>query len=293
MTAEHVHRHKSKTLTPTLRTFRQAVVMSAMLAGAPQLALAQSTTAFVQAASAVPQSSPTSVAVTYTQAQSAGDFNVVVVGWNSATGQVQAVTDTKGNTYLLAVGPTVSPGFATQSIYYAANIAAAAAGANTITVTFTASALFPDIRVAEYRGIASTTPVDGAVAAIGSSATSSTGALVTTNATDLLVAANIVQTATSGAGPGFTNRGITVPDGDIFEDQVVSAAGNYTATAPLTSAGGWIMQLVAFKAAAGPDTTPPTAPGTPVLSVVSSTQTNLAWPAATDNVGVTGYLVER
>jgi chitodextrinase len=294
MTAEQAHRNTSRTLTPTLRTFRHAVVMSAMLAGAPQLALAQSTTAFVQAASAVPQSSPTSVTVTYTQAQAPGDFNVVVVGWNSATGQVQAVTDTKGNTYVLAVGPTVSPGFATQSIYYAANIAGAAAGANTVTVTFTAAALFPDIRVAEYRGIASTTPVDGAVAAIGSSATSSSGALVTTNASDLLVAANIVQTGTSGAGTGFTNRSITAPDGDILEDQIVSATGSYTATAPLSSAGGWIMQLVAFKAATvGPDTTPPTAPGTPVLSVVSSTQINLTWAAATDNVGVTGYLVER
>jgi phosphodiesterase/alkaline phosphatase D-like protein len=250
--------------------------------------------AFVQAASAVPQSSPTSVAVTYTQAQAAGDFNVVVVGWTSAAGAVQSVADTKGNPYVLAVGPTVWPGSSTQSIYYAANIAAAAAGGNTVTVTFSAAAPFPDVRVAEYRGIAATNPVDGAVGAIGSSATSSSGALVTTNASDLLVGANIVQTGTSGAGTGFTSRGITVPDGDIFEDQIVSTAGSYTATAPLSAAGGWIMQLVAFKAATvGPDTTPPTAPGTPVLSVVSSTQINLTWTAATDNVGVTGYFVER
>src|SRR6516164_8228705 len=136
MTAERARRHPlSRTPALAWRTFRHAVAISVVLAGAPQLALAQSTTAFVQAASAVPQSSPTSVAVAYAQAQAAGDFNVVVVGWNSATGQVQAVTDTNGNTYVLAVGPTVSPGFATQSIYYAANIAAAAAGANTVTVT--------------------------------------------------------------------------------------------------------------------------------------------------------------
>ncbi len=44
---------------------------------------------------------------------------------------------------------------------------------------------------------------------------------------------------------------------------------------------------------ASPDTQPPTAPGTPVLTVVSSTQINLTWPASTDNVGVTGYFVER
>ena len=31
----------------------------------------------------------------------------------------------------------------------------------------------------------------------------------------------------------------------------------------------------------------------PVPTVVASTQINLTWPAATDNVGVTGYFVER
>src|SRR5258707_6983717 len=43
----------------------------------------------------------------------------------------------------------------------------------------------------------------------------------------------------------------------------------------------------------GADTQPRPAQGTPVPNVVSSTQINLTWPAATDNVGVTGYLVER
>ena len=52
----------------------------------------------------------TSVAVTYTAAQSAGDLNVVVVGWNDATTTVSSVTDTSDNTYTLAVGPTVRPG---------------------------------------------------------------------------------------------------------------------------------------------------------------------------------------
>ncbi len=41
------------------------------------------------------------------------------------------------------------------------------------------------------------------------------------------------------------------------------------------------------------DTTPPTAPGSPTASALSGTQISLSWPAATDNVGVTGYQVER
>jgi glucose/arabinose dehydrogenase len=41
------------------------------------------------------------------------------------------------------------------------------------------------------------------------------------------------------------------------------------------------------------DTTPPTAPGSPTASAPSGIQINLSWPAATDNVGVTSYQVER
>ena len=41
------------------------------------------------------------------------------------------------------------------------------------------------------------------------------------------------------------------------------------------------------------DTTPPTAPLTPVATPISATQIALTWTAADDNVGVTGYRVER
>src|SRR6185295_17530757 len=47
------------------------------------------------------------------------------------------------------------------------------------------------------------------------------------------------------------------------------------------------------SSATTPDTTPPGAPGALTASAVSSTQINLSWSAATDNVGVTGYRVER
>jgi chitodextrinase len=44
---------------------------------------------------------------------------------------------------------------------------------------------------------------------------------------------------------------------------------------------------------APPDTQPPTAPGTPTATAVSTSQINLTWTASTDNVGVSAYLVER
>jgi hypothetical protein len=54
----------------------------------------------------------------------------------------------------------------------------------------------------------------------------------------------MTQTA-SGPGPGYTQRIITA-DGDLVEDQVVSATGTYRATGPLSPAGAWVMQLVTF-----------------------------------------------
>ena len=74
------------------------------------------------------------------------------------------------------------PGRLTQSIYYAKNIAAAAAEANTVTVTFSGAATAPDVRIAEYRGLDPVNPLDGAVGGAGHERTSDSGALTTTTA---------------------------------------------------------------------------------------------------------------
>jgi len=43
----------------------------------------------------------------------------------------------------------------------------------------------------------------------------------------------------------------------------------------------------------GPDTSPPSPPGTLTATAASSGEVDLSWGASTDNVGVIGYLVER
>ena len=206
--------------------------------------------AYVQGNFAVPQTPQATVTVPYSVAQTAGDLNVVVVGWNDTNASVSSVKDSHGTVYQLAVGPTLLSGAnggpLSQSIYYAPNIPAAAAGANTVTVTFTQAAAYADIRVLEYSGLAQTNPLDTVAAGSGNSTTSSSGNLTTTSATDLLIGANIVETGTNGPGSGFTQRLMT-SDGDIAEDQVVTSVGTYSATAPLSSpSAGWVMQLVAF-----------------------------------------------
>ncbi len=214
----------------------------------PKVSSAATSIAFVQVKSAVPQGTSTRVAVTYTKAQTAGNLNVVVVGWSDSTAQVSSVTDSKGNAYALAVGPTVQSGTASQAIYYAKNIVAAGASGNTVTVVFNTGANSPDIRIAEYSGVDPTNPVDVVASAQGTGTVSNSGSVATGNANDLLVGANLVQQLTTGPGTGYTSRVITSPDGDILEDEIVTTGGSHSATAQL-SGGAWIMQMVAFRAA--------------------------------------------
>jgi Right handed beta helix region len=208
-----------------------------------------STPKFVQAAYNDP-SSAASVAVRYSGTQTAGNLNVVVVGWNDTTTQVTSVKDSAGNVYQLATGATKvdAAGGLTQSIYYAKNVALS--GTNTVTVTFSQTARYPDVRILEYSGIDKVNPVDAIAAqAQSSSATSISGVVATTNPTDLLVAANTIQTFTAGSGATFTERVHSNPDGQIAEDRVVTTAGSYSASAPLDSSGASVMQMVAFRAA--------------------------------------------
>ena len=274
--------------TGILRRTRAAAL--GLVVWASSAGLASAAITYVQGSYSTPQSPQATVTVTFPQAQSAGDLNVIAVGWNDSTATVASVTDTKGNTYTLAVGPTAISGVASQSIYYAKNIAAAAAG-NAVTVTFSAAAKYPDIRIAEYSGLDPVNPVDVTAAATGNSATGSSGAATTTNANDLLVGANLVQTATTAAGSGFTSRLITQPDGDILEDRTVTAAGSYSATAPSYS-GQWIMQMAAFRAAQAV-ITPPTAPGNLTATPASATQIHLSWTASSSSAGLANYLIEQ
>ena len=249
------------------------------------------TISYVQGAYSTPQTAQTSVSVTYTAAQAAGDLNVVVVGWNNSTSTVSSVVDKSGNTYTLAVGPTVQSGVASQSIYFAKNIAAAAAGANAVTVTFSAAAPYPDIRILEYTGADPNNPVDVTAASSGSSAAASSGTVTTTNAADLIFGADLVQTETTGPGAGFTSRLLTSPDGDIAEDSMVTVIGSYGATAPLFS-GQWIMQMVAFRTSTC-SSSAPTAPSNLTATAAGISQINLSWSASTSCAGIAHYVVQR
>jgi hypothetical protein len=197
------------------------------------------------------------VTLTWSSAQQAGDLNVVAIGVAGAN-TFTSVTDSAGNSYLQAISAQVIGG--SEVLYYAANIKAAAAGANTVTVTFNGgsgnnvkanvgSQLVGGVSIAEYSGIATTNALDVAAGSGGTAlptgGTASSGQASTTNANDLLVGGFWAGSTAGTAGAGYTMR-----TGGI-EDQTVSTIGSYSATAHVSTGGWWVMLLAAFRAASG------------------------------------------
>src|SRR5262245_42729698 len=68
------------------------------------------TPTFVQVKSAVPQTPQTNVAATFSAAQTSGNLIVAIVGWNDTVASVTSISDSKGNVYELAIGPTQRAG---------------------------------------------------------------------------------------------------------------------------------------------------------------------------------------
>ena len=252
-----------------------------------------STGAYVQGNSTTSTNAMSSIATTYNSAQINGDLNIVVVNWQQGV-SISGITDQAGNTYHLAIGPTNDGGTGSQSLYYAANIAAASAAANTVTVTFSgSSASGGGIRAVEYSGIATASPLDVAGAAVCSGSTNlcSSGSITTANAADLIVGVNELNA--TGAGPGYTERFDSANYNLIIEDTTVTGTGSYSASVYVSPNGPYVTQIAAFKVASGGGTIPPTAPTGLTATASSSSQISLSWTASTDNVGVTGYQIQR
>jgi IPT/TIG domain len=186
--------------------------------------------------------SASSLATSYPSAQTAGNLNIVVVGWNDTASVVSSITDSNGNTYTRAIGPTAGTAL-TQSIYYAKNIAA---GSNTVTVTFNKAATYPDVRVLEYRGADTANPLDVTAAAVGTGLAANSGPASTTSMNELVFGGGMTFDTFNAPGSGFTKRVIT-NFGDIAEDTTVASTGLYSATAPLRASAPWVMQMAAFR----------------------------------------------
>jgi len=234
---------------------------------------------YIQKGSAAPSTPSISVPVTMPNAQTAGNLNVVIIGWADTVATVSSVADAEGNTYVAALPATVGTGLS-QVIYYATNIKGDTGTPNQVTITFSQAAQFPDLRILEYSGLDTASPLDVVASTAGSGTLADTGPCTTTTPVELIVAGGTVGTLITNAGTGFTLLHITQPNGNNAEQQITSVAGSCQATAPLEGASDWVMQAVAFKV-------PP--PPTPDFSLgaIPTSQTVIAGSPASYAISVT------
>jgi Bacterial Ig-like domain (group 3) len=175
----------------------------------------------------------------------AGDLIAVWIYCHRPAAQtVSSVTDTAGNTYQPAIGPTAGVGTMAgfeQEIWYAKNINP---GAN-VKVTAAFSAAFngeKGIAAFEYTGLDKADPMDKTSAATGTLPDASVGP-VTTTAPGVVFAAAVFKT-NGNPGTGFTQR--SALKGNVAEDKLTS--GPITVRPTFTNvAQDWIAQMVAFK----------------------------------------------
>ena len=90
-----------------------------------------------------------------------------------------------------------------QAIYYAKNIKSAAAGTNTVTVTFNTATPYVDLRALEYSGLDLVNPFDVGTSASGTSNSANSGAVTTTAAHELIFGAGTTTGGFSAAGSEF------------------------------------------------------------------------------------------
>lgn len=95
--------------------------------------------------------------------------------------------------------------------------------------------------------------------------------------------ASFVQVGTTATGTNFSDTGLTASTSYNYRVRATDAAGNLSSYSNTGSA----------STLAGTDTTPPTPPTVLVATAVSSSEIDLSWMASTDNVGVTGYVIQR
>ena len=98
-------------------------------------------------------------------------------------------------------------------------------------------------------------------------------------------------------GAGCTSFAqIATPAGTTYSDAGLTAGTSYSYRVRATDAAGNLSgysNVASATTPAGSDTEAPTAPSNLTATSVGGNQINVTWTASTDNVGVTGYRLER
>jgi hypothetical protein len=234
----------------------QGSVFSGRLTITYQVSTENAGVVFAQASGGANAATATTLTQAFSGTNTSGNSIVVAASWNS-TGGNRTVTcsDSSGNAYQTAIIQNDATKVQAVAICYATNIASAAAGANTVTVTFGATATNRRLIVHEYSGVAEIGAYDqvNANVAAATSTTPTSNAVTTTANGDLIFGALMTHNVTTvSAGSGYVKRfGTTATTSNDFatEDKTLATAGATSATWSLSSTQPYSAIVLSLRSA--------------------------------------------
>jgi hypothetical protein len=184
--------------------------------------------------------------ITFTGTSTSGNLIVVSTDWANQALGITSITDSKGNAYLVAAGPTTVGATAKGVTYYARNIIG---GGSPIQVTITLSGVpgaSPSFEayVTEYSGIQTANPLDQAVAGSGAGLALDSGYRTTTQASELIYGYAWTDETATPTPPLIMRSNYR---GNFVADRTVSAIANLHVTGTNDLSASWICQMVTFK----------------------------------------------
>jgi len=180
--------------------------------------------------------------VTFPGTSTSRDLIVVGIFWSSQAVSITSVTDTTGNTYNLAIGPTNWGGSYRDAVYYASNIVGGGA-APTITVAFSGAQGGTMTYAAEYSGVATINPLDQTSEGYGTGTVLESGIKATGQGTELIYGF-CMSANTATVDPSFTAR--STFSNNFIADRTVTRTGYYHVFGT-NSAGDWMVQMATFR----------------------------------------------
>jgi chitodextrinase len=177
--------------------------------------------------------------------------NCVVVGVTAESARTITVSDDRSNTYNLGNLTTDTRNSQVAAVFYALNVAA---GARTITISFSTSAAGVGAVVSEFYNVATAGAMDGNSGNFNSGTSVAAGSITTTADNDLIYqfAAIDSGTATSftqGASPWIL-LSADVLQGQVAQYGVQTTHGAINPTLPQSpSANSWVTSAIALKSA--------------------------------------------
>lgn len=205
----------------------------------------------VQSVGAFTTSSGTARALAYSSSVSAGNTLIAACAWigGSATSATCALTDTLGLTWtpIPATLTTRSPGRA--QIFYSPTIAPS--GANTVTMTTSASVSERVIIIAEFSGLSGSLGSGGSGGTAGNGSSTNPSINMAVDAIDSLLIGVAFSNSTADAGSGWTALGGANVDGNSGEYRLPAGTGTQTVNFTQAVSAVWAAGGAEFLATSG------------------------------------------